>query len=178
MLPPAKSKTGRARVDIGRRMIIGGAAALAASPPIGAVALREAGAAPANPYAALLGPDRRTIKIVQVSKGDDGQAKIADMQVQGEPLAKTELVQFLARKATKVAVYSAPAGHAAFREASGDGAELLYVIKGALTLSTGATKRRCGTGSLILVENGAAHGEDAGDKGYSAIRIKLAEEHA
>jgi hypothetical protein len=152
-------------------VIAGGAAAMLA-----AASAHEAAAA--NPYATLLAPDRKTLKIVRVAAGRDGHATIEDSTVTGEPLAKTVLVQFLTSKADRVAVYSAPPHHTIARSTVAAGTkELIYVIRGATTLSTKVGKRLCGTGTLILLEdsNGAGHGEKAGPQGYTAIKVRVTE---
>lgn len=166
----AGSKKGEG-VEIGRRaVIVGSSAALLAAPAV------EAEPQAANPFAAFLAPDRKSLKLVRIAAGDDGQARIEESTVAGEPLAKTVLVQFLASKADKVAVYSAPPHHEVpARTVAAGTKELLYVIRGATTLSTKAGKRACGIGTMILCEDstGTGHSEKAGPQGYTAIKVRI-----
>lgn len=157
-------------MEIGRREVLAGsAAAVLAGVPVG-----RADAA-ANPLAAILSADGSSIEIVHVVAPVGAPSRIAVKDQAGEKQSGTRLVQFLARKADRVAIFGCPPGHKVAERAAGKGGELLYLVQGVVTVKAGTGRRSCGRGTMILCEEGGSFSLEAGPQGYAAIKIRLAE---
>ncbi len=152
-----------------RTLLAGSGAALAIAAAPGARA-----AAKANPLAAFIAPDGSAIKAVKVTAGDDGQTKIAEADVAADHSPYPLFKQFLTHKASRVAIYAAPAGHKITVVPAAS--QLLYIIAGSLTvMGKDAPGHDCPAGSAILIDAGTRHREHAGPAGYTAIKVALSE---
>ena len=160
-------------MGIGRRTIIAGGGIAAA---ITAVPFSQVEAAmPTNALAQLLTADGRSINAVRVTSGADGHSKFEKTTIETESPAGGKVTRFLNRKASGVAVYSAPAGHKTPDRITTAGTEILYFIRGSATLSSGPNVHDCSAGTLVVLDDssGVGHSEKAGPQGYTAIRVKL-----
>ena len=157
-------------MQIGRRTVLAGGAALATLPTIGAE-----GAAAGNPLAAILSQDRTSIKVVHVTAPVGKPSEIEVKDEPGQKLANTPLMQFLTRKADKVAIFSCPSGLKITERAPAKGGELLYVLLGSTTVHAGTGKHGCGRGTIVIFEEGASHSQVAGPQGFTAIKVRLTE---
>lgn len=151
-------------MELSRRTFATGSAAAV----IAAHAPAFAAASPDNALVTFFAPDRRSLKATRITaKG------IEPFTITAETLGNSPILQFLNRKATAVAVYSAPAGHdVPLRTVSIDGPEMLFIIDGASTITTDQGLVRAGVGSLVLLEGGNIS-EKAGADGYAVIKVRL-----
>jgi len=154
---------------IKRRTVLagGGAAAI-----VTAGAARAASAQPESTLAAAIIDDGQKIKVVRIS-ADNGRTAIADVGLPADPSPYPLFKQFLTHKASATAVYSAPPRHEITTNATDR--YLVFIAAGDTTLQAGGTSRRCGAGTFILAERGAAYAERAGVDGYTAIKVRLAD---
>ncbi|HLG89366.1 MAG TPA: hypothetical protein VKZ79_19480 [Alphaproteobacteria bacterium] len=157
---------------IGRRTVLAGGAA---APLAAMAAVRADAAAASNPLAAILSPDRTSIKVVHVTAPVGKPSAIEERDEPGQKLANTPLMQFLTHKADKVAIFSCPPGLKIAERAPGKGGELLYVVLGSTTVRAGTGKRDCGRGTIIIFEEGGTHSQIAGPQGFTAIKVRLTE---
>ena len=151
-------------MEISRRGIIAGSAAawLAAHSEAWAEAL--SGASLTTAFAA----DRKSLQATRITS-----AGVEPFTITAETLGNSPILQFLNRKATAVAVYSAPPKHTiARRTVSADAPELLFIIKGATVITTDTGPVHCGLGSLTLLESGSVT-ERSGAQGYTAIKVRM-----
>lgn len=155
-------------MEISRRGALTGTAAamLAAHLPAWTA---HAAAAQGGPLVSAFAPDRRSLETLRITAGG-----VERVTITAETLGNSPILQFLNRKATAVAVYSAPAGLTVAKRAIDPAApELLFIIEGGATLTCEKGEALCGVGSLTLLEGGPV-GEAAGPAGYTAIRVRLA----
>lgn len=151
-------------MEISRRSAIAGTAAavLLAHAPAHAKEVAE------ESLASAFSEDRRSLKATRIHGGTP-----EDMTITAETLGNSALLQFLNRKATAVAVYSAPPGLAvAPRAISAAAPELLFVVKGTTEITAEHGTVSCGIGALTIIESGTVT-EKAGPQGYTAIRVRL-----
>ena len=155
-------------MDIERRTVLKGSAALAAA------AATSAGAAEAmNPLAAFIAPDGNAIKAVKVT-ADDAGTHIAGIDVAADPSPYPLFKQFLTHKASRVAIYAAPPGHKVTVVPSAN--QLIYFVAGSLTvMGKDPPGHDCPAGSAILIDAGVRHREHAGPAGFTAIKVALSD---
>ena len=151
-------------MDISRRMLMTGAAATMAVP----LSISDVLAANAPPLTAAFAADRKSLHATRITA-----AGVEPFTITAETLGNSPILQFLNRKATAVAVYSAPPKHTiAHRTVSADAPELLFIIKGATVITTDTGPVHCGLGSLTLLESGSVT-ERSGAQGYTAIKVRM-----
>jgi hypothetical protein len=156
-------------MEMSRRGFVAGSAAalIAAQSEAFAAALQE------NALVSAFAPDRRSLTATRVFADAARKSKFETVTIKAETLGNSPILQFLNRKATAVAVYSAPAGHEVpLRTLSIDGPELLFIIDGASTITTDQGPVRAGVGALVLLEGGNVS-EKAGAEGYTVIKARL-----
>lgn len=151
-------------MEFSRRIFVAGSAAalLAAHSEAWAEALD--GASLTSAFAT----DRKSLQATRITA-----AGVEPFTITAEALGNSPILQFLNRKATAVAVYSAPPKHTiARRTVAADAPELLFIIKGVTVIATDAGPVRCGVGSLTLLESGSVT-EKSGAQGYTAIKVRM-----
>jgi hypothetical protein len=149
-------------------MAAGSAMALAAAPLL---TVSQVLAATPSLMAAF-SSDRSTLTVTRIAVSG-----VVVETVAPQVLANSALAQFLHRRASTVAVYSAPPGHGVpAREMPPAAPEFLFVLKGDVTLALAQAGSRgivrCEVGSATLLESGAI-AERAGPEGYTALRLRL-----
>src|SRR4051812_37726461 len=118
-------------MQVSRRTFVTGSAAaiLAAHAPAWGAALQN------DALVSAFAADRRALTAPRFFADAARASKFETMTIKAEPLGNSPILQFLNRKATAAAVYSAPAGHEVpMRTITIDGPEMLFVIGGASTI--------------------------------------------
>jgi hypothetical protein len=152
-----------------RTVLAGGGAALAVA------SLAKAADKP-NPLAAAFSADGQSMKVVRVLLKNNGKTRVAEGQVGPDHSPYPLFKQFLTSKASAVAIYGAPPRHK-IAGAKASAKAMLFIAAGETVFKAGGASLRCPAGTAVLIDAGSGEGltETAGPKGYTAIKVQLAD---
>ncbi len=118
--------------------------------------------------------DGNTLRAVVVSLGGDGKSMVAIQTLPADPSPYPLFRQFLTHKTTATAIYRAPPDHTVISAAPAR--DFQFIVAGEAIITADSGNYICGPGTVILADAGARHEQRAGKAGYTAIRVRLADQ--